>query len=156
MVHLSKSLLSFLKMLFIGFAYEEKSKIENVFQEGLTELREYCPVSSPCYCSIKVDTKEGRGGHQGVERWEGRGGQQGEEMWAPKREEMGNKERRGGHQGGVLSYKPVEPFILHSQINQLNHLYSTVRKTSRTSYTPQTEKPVEPFILYCHTKKFYK
>ena len=58
MVHLSKSLLSFLKMLFIGFAYEEKSKIENVFQEGLTELREYCPVSSPCYCSIKVDTKD--------------------------------------------------------------------------------------------------
>ena len=67
---------------------------------------------------------------------------------------MCNKERRGGHQGGVLSYKPVEPFILHSQINQLNHLYSTVRKTSRTSYTPQTEKPVEPFILFCHTKSF--
>ena len=127
-------------MLFIGFAYEEKSKIENVFQEGLTELREYCPVSSPCYCSIKVDTKEGRGGHQGVERWEGRGGQQGEEMWAPKREEMGNKERRGGHQGGVLSYKPVEPFILHSQKNQSNQIYSTVRKTSRTIYTLLSHK----------------
>ena len=84
-------------MLFIGFAYEEKSKIENVFQEGLTVL--LYSRAKGILSSVKPLLLLNKSRHQRGERWTPRSGEVGGKRWATRRGDVGTKEGRDGQQG---------------------------------------------------------